>query len=207
MSGAGPSTAVAVTKTASGSDRARAVAAKVGGSIRGGASKGAAHAVKCGSNTCTGFRDFLIKGKVIDIAIAFVVGAAFTDLIKTFVSSFVTPLLAAIGSRSFTQLFFSVRGQKIAYGDFVNALITFITVCLVVYFLIVLPLIKLLEYLDPKQAVRPCPECLSDIPSGARKCKFCGSAVPLGVQIKEAIKADESGDVAKDLQDVIDNKV
>ena len=63
MSGAGPSTAAAVTKTASGSDRARAVAAKVGGSIRGGASKGAAHAVKCGSNTCTGFRDFLIKGK------------------------------------------------------------------------------------------------------------------------------------------------
>lgn len=70
-----------------------------------------------------------------------------------------------------------------------------------------LPLIKLLEYLDPKSAVRPCPECLSDIPSGARKCKFCGSAVPLGVQIKEAIKNDESGEVAKDLQDVIDNKV
>lgn len=88
-----------------------------------------------------------------------------------------------------------------------NALITFITVCLVVYFLIVLPLIKLLEYLDPKQAVRPCPECLSDIPSGARKCKCCGSVVPLGVQIKEAIKADESGDLAKDLQDVIDSKV
>ena len=57
-------------------------------------------------------------GKVIDIAIAFVVGAAFTDLIKTFVSSFVTPLLAAIGSKSFSQLFFTVRGQKIAYGPF-----------------------------------------------------------------------------------------
>ena len=70
-----------------------------------------------------------------------------------------------------------------------------------------LPLIKLLEYLDPKTAVRACPECLSDIPSGARKCKCCGSTVPLGVQIKEAIKADESGEVAKDLQDVIDNKV
>ena len=59
----------------------------------------------------------LPTGKVIDIAIAFVVGAAFTDLIKTFVSSFVTPLLAAIGSRSFSQLFFTVRGQKIAYGE------------------------------------------------------------------------------------------
>lgn len=70
-----------------------------------------------------------------------------------------------------------------------------------------LPLIKLLEYLDPKSAVRACPECLSDIPSGARKCRFCGSTVPLGAQIKEAIRADETGEVAKDLQDVIDNKV
>ena len=70
-----------------------------------------------------------------------------------------------------------------------------------------LPLIKLLEYLNPKSAVRACPECLADIPSGSRKCKFCCSVVPLGVQIKEAIKADESGELAKDLQDVIDNKV
>ena len=68
-------------------------------------------------------------------------------------------------------------------------------------------MMHLLEAMDPKAAVRPCPECLSMIPGGARKCKFCGSVVPLGVQIKEAIKADESGDLAKDLQDVIDSKV
>lgn len=208
MSGVASSSAVpAVSNTASGSGKARQLASKLGGSIKDGASAGAKHAVSCGSNTCVGFRDFLIKGKVIDIAIAFVVGAAFTDLIKTFVSSFVTPLLAAIGSKSFEQLFFTVRGQKIAYGNFINALITFITVCLVVYFLIVLPLLKLLEFLDPKNAVRPCPECLQDIPSGARKCKCCGSSVPLGLQIKEAIKNDESGELAKDLKDVRDSNV
>ena len=77
---------------------------------------------------------------------------------------------------------------------------SFLVVCLIVYFLVVLPMMHLLEAMDPKAAVRPCPECLSMIPGGARKCKFCGSQVPLGASFKKKMKEDDSGDLAADLK-------
>lgn len=84
---------------------------------------------------------------------------------------------------------------------------SFIIVCLIVYFLVVLPLMHLLEALDPKSAARPCPECLSIIPAGARRCKFCTATVPLGASFKKKMKADESGELAADLKEVQDSKV
>lgn len=195
---------------AAASQSASGRAAALADSIRSKSTAGAKKAVKCGSTACTGFRDFVIRGNVVDLAVAFVVGAAFTKLVETFVSSFVTPLISAIfGGKGvpFDSLYFTLNGSQFTYGKFINALISFLVVCLIVYFLVVLPLMHLLEALDPKSAARPCPECLSIIPAGARRCKFCTATVPLGASFKKKMKADESGELAADLKEVQDSKV
>lgn len=85
--------------------------------------------------------------------------------------------------------------------------LSFIIVCLIVYFLVVLPLMHLLEALDPKSSARPCPECLSISPAGARRCKFCTSTVPLGASFKKKMKEDTSGELAADLKEVQNSQV
>jgi large conductance mechanosensitive channel len=128
-----------------------------------------------------GFRDFLLRGNLVDLAVAVVIGAAFTALVTSFVANFITPLIAAIGGQSdFGKLSFTVNGSHFRYGLFINALISFVISAAVVYFLVVKPFSKLLERYMPKKEVGPtrsCPECLSDIPVAARRCSFCTSEV------------------------------
>ena len=128
-----------------------------------------------------GFRDFLLRGNLVDLAVAVVICAAFTALVTSFVANFVTPLIAAIGGNSdFSRLSFTVNGSHFRYGLFINALISFVISAAVVYFFVVKPFAALLERYMPKKEIgetRSCPECLSDIPVAARRCSFCTSEV------------------------------
>jgi large conductance mechanosensitive channel len=124
------------------------------------------------------FRDFVLRGNVVELAVAVVIGAAFGALVTAFVSSFVTPLIAAIGGKpDFSALAFTINGSRFTYGLFLNALISFLIIAAVVFFLVVRPLNALMVRLRPEPAVgqvtRTCPECISEIPESARRCAFC----------------------------------
>jgi large conductance mechanosensitive channel len=128
------------------------------------------------------FRDFVLRGNVVELAVAVVIGAAFGAVVAAFVSSFVTPLIAAIGGENdFSGLAFTINGSLFPYGQFINALISFLIIGAVVFFFVVRPLNTLMARLRPEpavdQVVRPCPECLSDIPEAARRCAFCTAEV------------------------------
>ena len=128
------------------------------------------------------FRDFVLRGNVVDLAIAVVIGAAFGALVTALVSSFITPLMAAIGGKpDFSALDFTINGSRFTYGLFLNALLAFLIIAAVVLFLIVRPLNALMEPMRTEAPVaevtRACPECLSQIPAGARRCAFCTAEV------------------------------
>lgn len=129
------------------------------------------------------FRQFILRGNLVDLAVAVVIGAAFTAVVNALVKDMVTPLIAAIGGdHDFSDLAFSINGSRFAYGDFLNAAITFVIVAAVMFFLVVRPVNALLDRLRPETKVdsptRECPECLSGIPAAARRCAFCTSEVP-----------------------------
>jgi large conductance mechanosensitive channel len=128
-----------------------------------------------------GFRDFILRGNLVDLAVAVVVGAAFGTVVQALVKDLITPLIAAIGGKpDFSDLSFTINKSHFLYGEFINALVAFMIVAVVVYFFIVTPFASLLERLMPKKEVGPtrsCPECLADIPVGARRCSFCTSEV------------------------------
>ena len=128
-----------------------------------------------------GFRDFILRGNLVDLAVAVVIGAAFGAIVTALVKDLVTPLIAAIGGKpNFANLSFTINKSHFLYGDFLNALITFVIIAAVVFFFVVKPVAALLERLMPKKDVGPlreCPECLSDIPTAARRCSFCTSEV------------------------------
>jgi large conductance mechanosensitive channel len=128
-----------------------------------------------------GFRDFILRGNLVDLAVAVVVGTAFSAVVAAMVSDLITPLIAAIGGQpDFGDLSFTVNGSKFAYGHFINALLSFVIVASVVYFLVLKPVSALMDRLMPKKVVaetRSCPECLSDIPVAARRCSFCTAEV------------------------------
>ena len=129
-----------------------------------------------------GFRDFVLRGNVVDLAVAVVLGTAFTRVITALVESFLTPLIAAVGGKhDFSDLAFMIHGSRFGYGDFINAFVTFVIIAAVMFFLVIKPVNALLERLRPEPAVdqetRSCPECLSDIPTGARRCAFCTAQV------------------------------
>lgn len=128
------------------------------------------------------FRDFVLRGNVIDLAVAVVIGAAFTAVVNAIVTGLVTPLVAAVfGEPSFEALAFTINGSDFKYGLVLNALITFLSVAAVVFFLIVKPMNEVMERLKPHQPVdkptHPCPECLSEIPKAATRCAFCTARV------------------------------
>jgi large conductance mechanosensitive channel len=128
-----------------------------------------------------GFRDFIMRGNVIDLAIAVVIGAAFGAVIASFVADLLTPLIAAIfGQPDFSGLTFTINGSKFLYGSFINAVVSFLLIAAAVYFVVVVPMNKVAERRARGQApeeetAKQCPECLSEIPKAARKCAFCGS--------------------------------
>jgi large conductance mechanosensitive channel len=128
------------------------------------------------------FRQFILRGNLVDLAVAVVIGAAFTAVVNALVKDLVTPVIAAVGGKpDFANLAFTINGSRFAYGDFLNALITFLLVAAVVFFLVVKPVNALLERYRPEpkidQETRECPECLSDIPVAARRCAFCTTEV------------------------------
>lgn len=133
------------------------------------------------------FRQFLLRGNLVDLAVAVVIGAAFGAVVAALVKDIITPLIAAIGGQpDFSNLDFTINKSRFAYGDFFNAILTFIIIAAVVFFFVVKPVNKLLERLQTGEAVdeetRECPACLSQIPYAARRCAFCteevGSATP-----------------------------
>jgi large conductance mechanosensitive channel len=128
------------------------------------------------------FREFILRGNLVDLAVAVVIGAAFTAVVNALVADLVTPIIAAVGGKpDFGNLAFTVNGSRFAYGDFINALLTFLIVAAVVFFLVIKPVNALLERFRPEpkvdQETRECPECLSDIPIAATRCAFCTSVV------------------------------
>src|SRR4051812_3589353 len=128
------------------------------------------------------FRQFILRGNLVDLAVAVVIGAAFGALVTAFVASFVTPLIAAIGGKpDFSSLAFTINGSRFTYGAFFNALLSFLIIAAVIFFFVVRPLNVLMAWRKPEtpvdRVVRPCPECLSDIPEEARRCAFCTAEV------------------------------
>jgi large conductance mechanosensitive channel len=131
------------------------------------------------------FKKFVLRGNVVDLAVAVVVGVAFTALITALVADLITPLVAAIfGKPDFGGLTFRLHGSTFKYGSFLNALVSFLIVAAVVFFAVVVPLTTLMRRLnllpeeEPKPETHECPECLSEIPAAARRCAFCTSEVP-----------------------------
>ena len=131
------------------------------------------------------FKQFLLRGNVVDLAVAVVIGAAFGAVVTALVEDFVTPLIAAIGGQQdFSALDFTINESTFRYGDFINKVITFVLIAAVIFFFVVTPVNALIARArreppaDP--TTRKCPECLSEIPIEARRCAFCTSQVAPG---------------------------
>jgi large conductance mechanosensitive channel len=132
-----------------------------------------------------GFKEFILRGNVVDLAVAVVLGAAFGAVVTALVDDILTPLIAAIiGKPNFANLFFTINKSVFYYGKVINALITFLGVAAAIYFFVVLPLNKLAERRARGEAqeeaieMRPCPECLTEIPKQASRCSACTALVP-----------------------------
>jgi large conductance mechanosensitive channel len=129
------------------------------------------------------FRSFLLRGNLVDLAVAVVVGTAFTAVVNALVKDLITPLIAAVGGKpNFGALTFTINDSRFAYGDFLNALLTFLIVAAVVFLLVLKPVNALMARTrtehDVESPTRGCPECLSAIPTAAKRCAFCTAAVP-----------------------------
>jgi large conductance mechanosensitive channel len=136
------------------------------------------HAGKAvGGTVFKGFGAFLARGNVLDLAVAVVVGSAFTAVVNALVKDILTPLIAAIaGKPDFSRIGFTLHRTQFPIGDFINALVTFLLDALVIYFVVVVPfrtVVQRLEKPPETLAEKTCPECLSPIPQDARRCKFC----------------------------------
>lgn len=128
-----------------------------------------------------GFKQFMLRGNVLDLAVAVVMGAAFGAVVSALVKDLITPLIAAVvGKPDFSAIEFTVHGSKFPIGDFINAVVSFILIGVAVYFFIVLPVNKLMARMrrgetTPDPTTKKCPECLSDVPIAARRCAYCTS--------------------------------
>jgi len=130
-----------------------------------------------------GFKEFMLRGNVVDLAVAVVIGAAFGAVVTALVKDLITPLIAAIGGKpDFSALAFTVNGSKFPIGDFVNSIVSFVMIGAAIYFFVVAPVNALTARLNrgeapPDPTTKKCPECLSEVPLAARKCAFCTSAL------------------------------
>jgi len=127
------------------------------------------------------FKDFIMKGDVIDLAVGVIIGLAFNSVITAFVTDIITPLIGIPGHVNFASWTYTINGSVFSIGLFINTVVSFITIALVVFFFIVKPVSKMKETTTKKVQVSPttkqCPECLSNIPIGAKRCAFCTSKV------------------------------
>lgn len=129
-----------------------------------------------------GFKQFLLRGNVVDMAVGIVVGAAFGTVVTSFVKDLLTPLIAAIVKQpDFSAIKFELNGSKFLIGDFVNSVVSFVIIAAAVYFAVVLPINALVARARKQPPVDPttkkCPECISEIPVQAKRCAFCSSAL------------------------------
>lgn len=132
----------------------------------------------------SGFKAFLLRGNVVDLAVGIVIGAAFGAVVSELVKDMVTPLIAAVGGQpNFDGLYFTINNSRFLYGRFLDALISFLIIAAVVYWLIVMPYSRFRARFEspppPQPETRECPECLSKVPAAARRCAFCTAALPL----------------------------
>lgn len=128
-----------------------------------------------------GFRKFLFRGNLIDLAVAVVIGVAFNAVVQALIKDLITPLIAAAGGQpNFGALAFTVHKSTFHYGDFINSAFSFVIIAAVVYYIIVSPAARVTALATRRKAAteRDCPECLSSIPVGARRCMYCTSEIP-----------------------------
>lgn len=135
------------------------------------------------------FKAFLLRGNVVDLAVAVIIGAAFGAVVTALVEDFVTPLIAAIGGQpDFSALDFTVNDSTFKYGHFLNAVISFVIIAAVIFFFVVLPINALIARSRKQPPADPttqkCPECLSEIPLAARRCAFCTSEIAAAAGIR-----------------------
>ncbi len=127
------------------------------------------------------FKKFILRGNVVDLAIAVVIGAAFNAVVQSLVKDFITPLISAVyKQQKFSEAFFTIRGSHFMYGDFINTFVSFFIIAAVVFFLVVQPINKLVSIANrnestPEPSTIKCPHCLSEIPKAATRCAFCTS--------------------------------
>lgn len=129
-----------------------------------------------------GFRDFIIRGNVVSLAVAVVMGSAFSNLVNAMVKDLMTPFIAAIGGQpDFSKMYLTINKSRFMIGDFLNAIISFLIIAGVIYFFVVVPMNKIMERLKRGEKLTPaekaCVECLSLIPVEARRCRFCTTIV------------------------------
>jgi large conductance mechanosensitive channel len=130
-----------------------------------------------------GFREFVLRGNVLDLAVAVVIGAAFGAVVTAFVKDLLTPLVAAVaGKPDFSAIKFTIRGSIFPIGDFLNAALSFLLISAAIYFFVVAPVNAIVErarrgQAPPDPTTKKCPECLSEVPIAARRCAFCTSAL------------------------------
>jgi large conductance mechanosensitive channel len=130
----------------------------------------------------SGFKQFLLRGNVVDMAVGIVIGAAFGTVVASFVKDLMTPFIAAVVHKpDFSGIAFQLNGSKFLIGDFVNSIISFILIAAAVYYAVVLPVNALVARVSRQPPAAPttkkCPECISEIPIEAKKCAFCTSAL------------------------------
>ena len=128
-----------------------------------------------------GFRKFLFRGNLIDLAVAVVIGIAFNAVIQALIADIITPLLAAIGGKpNFSTLSFTINKSHFLYGSFINAVLSFAIISVVIYFIVVGPANRITTLTSRNQAAteRDCPECLQSIPVAAKRCMYCTAEVP-----------------------------
>lgn len=128
----------------------------------------------------SGFKTFLLRGNLVDLAVGIVIGIAFGTLVSAFVKDLITPLIAALfGKPDFAALTFTINNSKFLYGDFINVVIAFLIIAVVMYFFVVVPYVRFRARYEPAAVPAPvmkeCPRCLSNIPQAATRCPFCTS--------------------------------
>ena len=130
-----------------------------------------------------GFKEFILRGNVLDLAVAVVIGGAFGAVVNAMVKDLITPLIGAIvGQPDFSALVVTVNGSQFLIGDFLNAVVSFLLVAAAIYFFVVTPVNALMARRNrgeapPDPTTKKCPECLSEVPIAARRCAFCTSTL------------------------------
>lgn len=127
------------------------------------------------------FKKFILRGNTVDLAVAVVVGAAFSAIVAALVKDLITPMIAAIGGQpDFSKLHFTINNSTFLYGDFINAVVSFVIIAAVIFFMVIQPINKLVARASrnkttPEPSTIKCPKCLSEVPKAASRCAFCTS--------------------------------